>query len=323
MSLSPRFYWSSRDDAFVPRDHRWGLICFDGQAQWWPPSEQVILPRCQPFPQLISRSYALSYDRWSTCVQIALSQIASGLLHKVVLAQRKTLEFANNLDPFLIMAMLKERVPSAYHFCWSDAPHRAFLGASPERLYAREGRLLKTEAQAGTRPRGLTVSEDFTLRQELENSDKDRREHDWVQRELQSALLQLCEGEVLITEREVVQLPNVQHLRSSLSGTLKLGVTDSDILSLLHPTPAVCGVPRQAARETILSLEPFDRSFYTGAVGFQSEARAEFAVGIRSAFVDGNQLHLMAGAGIVAGSNALDEWNEIENKMGLFECMVK
>jgi menaquinone-specific isochorismate synthase len=89
---------------------------------------------------------------------------------------------------------------------------------------------------------------------------------------------------------------------------------DATCLQRLQPTAAVAGLPRQAAREFIAQHEPFDRQWYAGSAGYISLARSEFTVALRSAAVTGNLLDLFAGAGIVAGSDAAQEWQEIENK---------
>jgi menaquinone-specific isochorismate synthase len=101
-------------------------------------------------------------------------------------------------------------------------------------------------------------------------------------------------------------------------GTLQEGVSDAEVLDALHPTPAVGGYPRVEAFEEIRDLEPFDRGWYAGPVGWIGADSAEFAVGIRSGLVSGRKLSLFSGAGIVAGSTAEDEWTEIEQKIDDF-----
>jgi menaquinone-specific isochorismate synthase len=99
-----------------------------------------------------------------------------------------------------------------------------------------------------------------------------------------------------------MKLARRRHLISKVRGTLREGVTDAEVLQALHPTPAVGGYPRAEALEEILALEPFDRGWYAGPVGWIGADASEFAVGIRSGLVRGNRLVLFSGAGIVAGS---------------------
>lgn len=89
-------------------------------------------------------------------------------------------------------------------------------------------------------------------------------------------------------------------------------------MSYLHPTPAVGGFPREAALREIAALEPFDRGWYAGPIGWVGKDAAEFAVAIRSGLVAGDRVNLYSGAGIVPGSSPDKEWEEIENKIGNF-----
>ncbi|MEZ4744549.1 MAG: chorismate-binding protein [Calditrichia bacterium] len=87
---------------------------------------------------------------------------------------------------------------------------------------------------------------------------------------------------------------------------------------MLHPTPAVGGYPKDLALPKISELEPFDRGWYAGPIGWFSKNAAEFAVAIRSGMVYHNKLLLYAGAGIVPGSEPEKEWDELENKISNF-----
>jgi menaquinone-specific isochorismate synthase len=93
------------------------------------------------------------------------------------------------------------------------------------------------------------------------------------------------------------------------------------VLGALHPTPAVGGYPRAGALGDIRALEPFDRGWWAGPVGWIGADGAEFAVGIRSGLVRGERLALFSGAGIVSGSVPEGEWAEIEQKIGDFTRM--
>ena len=110
-------------------------------------------------------------------------------------------------------------------------------------------------------------------------------------------------------------------MRAKVRGTLLEGVTDAALLQALHPTPAVGGYPRGEALEEIRNLEPFDRGWYAGPVGWIGPEASEFAVGLRSGLVRGRTLALFSGAGIVAGSVPDEEWAEIEQKISDFTRM--
>ena len=128
------------------------------------------------------------------------------------------------------------------------------------------------------------------------------------------------------SEPFVLQLRHVQHICIPFSA--KLAPTEDmhqpvrSALELLHPTPAVCGTPSGAARRTIRELERFDRGFYAGPLGYLASDSCEFCVGIRSALLRGAQASIFAGAGIVRGSTATSEWEEVHVKMKNFVSLV-
>ena len=123
-----------------------------------------------------------------------------------------------------------------------------------------------------------------------------------------------------VGQAEIKRLSHVQHLRRPIRTTLKTGVSDMRCLSRLHPTAAIAGLPRLAAKQFIAQTEPFKRNWYAGALGFVSPERSEFCVTLRSAQVHGKQLIVYAGAGIVAGSEPQAEWQEIARKS---QAMIK
>lgn len=112
---------------------------------------------------------------------------------------------------------------------------------------------------------------------------------------------------------EVIRLRKVQHLRRRIHARLNLA-SDTDCLQRLQPTAAVAGLPRNIARQFIAENEPFSRGWYAGSAGYLSLKQTEFSVTLRSAWVEDSQIHLYAGAGIVAGSDPQQEWQEINNK---------
>ena len=120
----------------------------------------------------------------------------------------------------------------------------------------------------------------------------------------------------------LLRLSRVQHLISRFRGELTEGVTDEAIIERLHPTPAVGGVPVEKARRSIQAIEPFDRGWYAGPVGWVGFDQAEFAVAIRSALVTNGHVRLFSGAGIVHGSTPEREWGEMESKISSFLAIL-
>lgn len=121
----------------------------------------------------------------------------------------------------------------------------------------------------------------------------------------------------------LLKLGRVQHLRTPIQATLKPETTDADILSRLHPTPATAGEPVSAARQVLSEIEPFDRGWYAGPVGWVGHDVAEFAVALRCGLAVRSSLILFAGAGIVPGSEPEAEAREIESKLAPFLRLLK
>jgi menaquinone-specific isochorismate synthase len=255
---------------------------------------------------------------WAQNIDAALAQFTDLDLDKIVLARRSILTFTHNIQPQSLLQSLQPNNSHSYHFCFQINPTTAFIGTSPERLYSRQNRFLKTEAIAGTRQRGTSPQLDLELSEDLRNSPKDRHEHQLVVNNLQAILAELCDSVKIDRELTILKLNKVQHLYTQCHGTLTADLTDADILPKLHPTPAVGGFPRHQALKLIQELEPFERGWYAAPVGWVGYDDVEFAVAIRSGLIDRNRLLLFAGAGIVRGSQPEEEWAEIENKIRHF-----
>lgn len=267
--------------------------------------------------KLDSRRDEPTIDAWRRNVHSVLSEIRDKNCEKVVLARRTRFDFNRPLNPWLLAQQLKNVTPGSYHFCFQFAGDRLFLGASPERLFLRAAQAVESEALAGTRPRGKNDSDDNRLKGELKSSGKEQHEHRLVVQMIEEALKPLCQ-KLQVHPQEIVSVPNGHHLRTRLQGLLNDHVPDEAIFASLHPTPAVGGVPTQKVLELIEELEGFSRGWYSGAIGYVGLEQTEFVVAIRSAMIHERQMVVYAGAGIVEGSAAKDEWQEIEHKIGNF-----
>ena len=208
--------------------------------------------------------------------------------------------------------------PNSYHYCFQLDKGIAFWGASPERLYKRSGDKIFVEAIAGTRSRGNSKEEDEFLGDELMNSEKDRREHEFVVKNVKQALERLGCSVQKNGRVSLLKLDKVQHLSLSIQGILPKDISDGDILTTLHPTSAVGGSPTDNALKYIHSHEPFCRGWYAGPVGWLGNDSVEFAVAIRSGIIDGSQMDVYTGAGIISGSKPEEEWQEMDTKFNSF-----
>ena len=260
---------------------------------------------------------------WSAGVQAALSTFPSGRLDKVVLARRTRAVLEPPVDPMFVLARLRARQADTVHFALQPAGAGTFLGCSPERLFSRRGRALRTEAVAGTRPRGATEAEDGQLGAELLADGKERHEHALVVDHVREAVAGRCKNLEEMNGPELLRLRDVQHLCCRFAGTLRDGIGDGELIAALHPTPAVCGLPVESARQFIRQREPFHRGWYAGPVGWISGAGSEFFVAIRSALCVDQTLWTYAGAGIVPGSRPDAEWREIDRKSRPFTLLTE
>lgn len=270
-------------------------------------------------PRVTAREDHPDEAGWAALVNSALDAIKAGTMQKAVLARETCFTMEDTLDPMSLLARLAAASPSSYEFCFHPVADRAFVGASPERLFKRNNVLIESEALAGTRPRGKSDEEDIELGNELMHSEKERAEHGFVSSMLREHLAQLCVEVEMPAQPRLKRLRHVQHLYTPIQGILK-DVRDADavLLDTLHPTPAVGGTPREAALAWLDVNEPFDRGIYAGPVGWVGFDGAEFCVAIRSGLVRGNSVAVYCGAGIVPGSVPAEEWAEVENKMANF-----
>jgi len=273
-------------------------------------------------PTPLSRQNHPDEQGWRINVEAALNAFNANEYEKVVLARKATFEFSEPVDAAILLGALKKTTAHCFHFLFQPHARSGFLGASPERLYRRDEDLIRTEAIAGSRNRDASPEQDHALARELLASEKDLREHRYVVDGIQRSLEPLCGLLTAKDEPSVLKLSRCQHLITTFKGRLRKGVKDSQLLENLHPTPAVGGYPKDRAIEDIARLEPFDRGWYAGPLGWIAKDSAQFVVGIRSGLTEDNRLHLFSGAGIVKGSVAETEWEEIENKISDFVALL-
>ncbi|MCF7797069.1 MAG: isochorismate synthase [Lentisphaeria bacterium] len=268
-----------------------------------------------PLTQVLGRDEFPKHTHWLEIHEQAMQDIGSGTFDKVVLAKKEVLNLASNLSTGAIFNQLVHQNSKSYRFYFEFEPNCVFMGASPERLFLRQQHSLESEALAATRPRGASSPENVAMGQELMSSGKDRREHQIVMNQLQTRFQKLADTIQSDDSPGIVETPFVQHLYQQIRGTLKSEIGLGEILTTLHPTPALGGFPRSKALEAIRHYEDFSRGWFGGPVGWIRGNDAEFAVGIRSALItDVRQIFLYAGVGIVTGSDAEMEWQEMRQK---------
>ena len=260
-----------------------------------------------------------SPDGYADAVAIAVARISTGVLRKVVLARTIEVEAGRRLDPRLLAHRLRAVNPDAYTFAF-PTDRGPLVGASPELLVSRIGREVRSNPLAGSAPRSGDPEEDRANADGLAASAKNREEHALVVDAVAQTLRPVCESLAWDPAPVLLETPNVWHLSTRFRGILRdPAPTVLDLVAALHPTPAVGGTPTGAALSAIGELEPFDRGYYAGPVGWvDGDGDGEWAIALRCALLEGSCATLFAGAGIVADSEPAAEVDETARKFRAF-----
>jgi anthranilate synthase component 1 len=196
-------------------------------------------------------------------------------------------------------------------------PEFEVVGASPELLLRVEGSNLLTHPIAGTRPRGATAAADDDLAKDLLADRKERAEHVMLVDLARNDLGRMARpGSVSVSRyMQVERFSHVQHIVSHVEGELREGKDSLDALRAVFPAGTLSGAPKVRAMQLISELEDERRGVYGGAVGYLGyDGSLDTAIAIRSAVLSRGQIHVHAGAGIVAGSVPEREFEETEHK---------
>ena len=263
-------------------------------------------------------------EDYVTSVRQAVRLIRRGDLRKVVLARSVVVAADRALDARQLLWRLRAVDPDCYAFASPElsvdagdlVPTGVLVGASPELLVRKQGPIVMATPLAGSAPRYGDPSEDRASADRLFASEKDREEHALVVEDVAGVLEPLCEELTYPSEPELLGTANVWHLATPFRGRLEPPVSSVlDLVAALHPTPAVCGTPRGAARTALAELEAIDRGSYAGPVGWvDADGDGEWAIALRCAEITGTTARVFAGAGIVADSDPDRELDETERK---------
>ncbi|MDR7544017.1 MAG: isochorismate synthase [Armatimonadota bacterium] len=251
---------------------------------------------------------------WKALARDAAEAVRRGELAKVVVARAVAVRGVR-FDAAPILRRLWADYPTCTLFAVARGG-RCFLGATPERLAAVRGRAVRAMGLAGSAPRGASEEEDRRLGDALLASTKDRIEHTLVVDVVREALAHDCTSVWSAPSPSLLKVSNVQHLHTPIVATPRDGATLLDLVGRLHPTPAVGGVPRDAALAWLRRHEGLDRGWYAGTVGWiDGRGDGEFAVAIRCALLGGREAVLFSGCGIVADSDPEAEYAESRLKL--------
>ncbi|WAJ38232.1 anthranilate synthase component I [Pseudomonas sp. GOM7] len=261
-------------------------------------------------------AFRSSYSKsdYEAAVSAIKDYILAGDCMQVVISQRMTIEFkAAPIDLYRALRCINP-TPYMYFFNFGDFH---VVGSSPEVLVRVEDGLVTVRPIAGTRPRGATEEADLALEEDLLADAKEIAEHLMLIDLGRNDTGRVSEiGSVKLTEKMVIErYSNVMHIVSNVTGELKQGLTSMDALRAILPAGTLSGAPKIRAMEIIDELEPVKRGVYGGAVGYYAwNGNMDTAIAIRTAVIKDGELHVQAGAGIVADSVPALEWEETLNK---------
>ncbi len=249
-------------------------------------------------------------------------RIIAGDIVQAVLSRRLVAE--SPLDALEGYRRIRSASPSPYLF-YIDFGTYALVGASPESLARLREGVASIRPIAGTRRRGANPEEDIELEKELLADPKERAEHLMLVDLARNDLGRACApGTVHMTRNfEPERFSHVIHIVSEVEGIPAKDHTKLDVLRAAFPAGTVSGAPKIKAMEIVSELEPVDRSFYAGAVGYlDANGGFDTCIAIRSALVKDGRWYLQSGAGIVYGSKPEREWEETNEKLAALRAAL-
>lgn len=246
-----------------------------------------------------------------------VESIKEGALRKVVAARSIELAASKPIDPITVLGHLLARNRNANGFVVDLTPagrtNAVLVGASPELLIAKRASTVRLHPLAGTAPRLPDPKADHVAAEKLRGSAKNHEEHAYVVDWIRDRLGPLCRTLTIPAQPRLISTPEVWHLATPIEATLRdSNVTVLELVEVLHPTPAVCGLPMPTALENIVRVEG-DRGFYAGAVGWcDRHGDGDWVVAIRCLELQSGlrSARAFAGGGIVADSDPELEFDE-------------
>lgn len=282
------------------------------------------MPAVRESSQHSSWVSSLEQADFEAAVREAQEHIAAGDIFQVVLSQR--LSRRTKADPFTVYRALRMLNPSPYMFYLELPEDLRLIGSSPEMLVRLDGHRAEVRPIAGTRPRGANPAEDEGLAQELLADPKERAEHVMLVDLGRNDLGRVCRyGSVHVPEMMTVErYSHVMHIVSGVEGELRPELDAFDLLRATFPAGTVSGAPKVRAMEIVAELEGEQRGPYAGAVGYFSySGNMDTCIAIRTIVMQGDTVHVQAGAGIVADSDPAREYHETLNKaLALMEAVT-
>jgi len=249
-------------------------------------------------------------ENFENLVQKGIEAINSGEFQKVVLSRSETVSIEND-DAIFLFQRLLSNYPTAFKYCFFHPKVGLWLGATPEQLLKVNSNEIKTVALAGTQ-----VFKEGEITWENKEKDEQQLVTDFIVENLSEFVSKQNNSEPY-----TFRAGNIVHIKTDISATLKDKKDLKKVLRILHPTPAVCGLPKKEAKEFILKSEGYDREFYAGFLGELNKDfgknkndNSDLFVNLRCMKLQDKTAHLFIGCGITRDSNPEKEFFETVNK---------
>lgn len=240
-------------------------------------------------------------ENYLSLVQNTIAAIQNSQIDKIVISRIKQI-INQKFNLFKTYKNLLDNHSGALVYLWHNPANETWMGATPELLLSKINQEITTVSLAGTK-----LPEDIWTQKEY---DEQQFVTDYILNNFSEI------DNIHISGPETVQAGKFQHLKSYISGETNAGFSMDDLLEKFHPTPAVCGLPKQDSFDFILKNEGYDRNFYSGYIGLENETSKEYFVNLRCAQVFEDNIWIYVGGGITADSNSEKEWIETELKSG-------
>lgn len=255
----------------------------------------------------------LKKKQFENLVTKGIQAIENNEFKKVVLSRKESL----NLDDFDLIEAFENLVqlyPSTFVYCFYHPKIGTWLGATPEQLLKVQNNDFQTIALAGTQ-KDLGSNEVIWPKKEQEEQ---QFVTDYIVEKIKNVA-----SKVLVSKPYSVKAGSIWHIKTDISGTLNSSSSMQQVIQLLHPTPAVCGLPKDKSKSFILENENYDRGFYTGFLGeLNIENQTDLFVNLRCMEINGAQAHLFMGCGITKDSIPEKEWEESINKSATMKIVL-
>jgi para-aminobenzoate synthetase/4-amino-4-deoxychorismate lyase len=286
-------------------DHETG--CFDGDS---PPHQSEHGPQSTSIPFADSVTLEISEEDYATRIERIKEYILAGETYQVNFTNKVSV--LSEIAPDVAFANLLRQQPVAYSAFLNIAGHH-ILSLSPELFFRIEQGKIITRPMKGTMPRGLDAAEDIQAAVRLQNDEKNRCEHVMIVDLLRNDIGRVCTmGSVHVDDIfSVERYETLLQMTSTVSGTLRPGLTYYDIFKGMFPSGSITGAPKIRTMQIICELEETPRGIYTGSIGYMSpDGSSTFNVAIRTLDLNQGHAHMGVGGGIVADSSPHDEYRE-------------